>query len=976
MEEVEVLKTFAQLCRNIQTNMIYNFTKKLLGTAVLIILSSTALFAQTIKGTITSKDGTLPGASIRGLSFTNGASSDLNGSFTINAPSTGKTKISISYIGYATKEMELEVGKGINDLGNIEMLPESRNALSEVNISASMAPSQSKAYSIKKNSNAIMDVMASDAIGKLPDRNAAEAVQRMQGVAVARYHGEADQATVRGTPFAWTSTLFNGSRLPSSNVTGNRSSVLDAVPSEMIQYVQVAKAITPEMEGDAIGGSINFITRTAPARRVLNASAAGGYNTFSQNGTYNASLVYGDRFLNDKLGVILSGAIWDRQWGADSFDATYNTGLSDLQQKKSINSIMFKRYMGTRQTMGGNLGMEYKFDVSNKVFFRGMLNKFNDIRPVYESYIDYTNSRYQYNYRYSHYQTSLKGAEIGGEHQLGTKLKLDWALSDYKSKYFLETPPTYGVKGLPISTFRQKITGGFNNLSSDGKRYWEFDSPNGVGGTPLQFDAGLKDPAETMNADKLLLQQLVIAQLDNSEHDRNGQVNAKINVSSKVSFKFGGKYRHKERESTYGSNIVFMPGAALGIPNSPALLSLSQLSTTKFPSGSKFFGTMDGNHDQYIVDPLTKGQLFDLYSEETRKKHGFMEVTPKTNPTALYTGTEQVASAYVMTEIDVTEQLKIVAGVRNEYTNMELKGSKAVTAGTPAVTTISESTVSNNYNALLPMLHLKYALDEQSNLRAAYTRSFIRPAFGDMTPGTSVDNTKTPMAISQGNPELNPTFSDNYDMMGEHYFDNVGIISGGVFYKNITDVVFTDISMQNVNGTDFLVTQAKNLNNAKLFGFEAGINKRFDFLKGFWSGFGTEFNYTYIDSKVNVSRGTGSNIVLDKTSLPNQSRHLFNAILFYEHDRFMIRLAGNYRGASVETINQQLGPDFYIWTASNFTVDASATISISKHLKAFVELNNLSNAPVKTYMGDQRRLTTNEWYGSRGQAGIRWDIIH
>ncbi|MNL60045.1 TonB dependent receptor [compost metagenome] len=89
----------------------------------------------------------------------------------------------------------------------------------------------------------------------------------------------------------------------------------------------------------------------------------------------------------------------------------------------------------------------------------------------------------------------------------------------------------------------------------------------------------------------------------------------------------------------------------------------------------------------------------------------------------------------------------------------------------------------------------------------------------------------------------------------------------------------------------------------------------------------------------------------------------------------MVRLAGNYRGPSVETINQQLGPDFYIWTAANFTVDASATYTINKHLKAFVELNNLSNEPVKTYMGDSRRLTMSEWYGRRGQAGIRWDII-
>lgn len=949
--------------------------QKAIATVVLILMACTTLLAQTISGTVTSKDGILPGATIRVLAAEVKTYSDIQGSFRLTLPAAGKAKLSISYIGYAVKEMELDVINGLNLLGNIELLPEHKNALKEVSISGSMAPSQAKAYSIKKNSNAIMDVMASDAIGKLPDRNAAEAVQRMQGVAVARYHGEADQATVRGTPFAWTSTLFNGSRLPSSNVMGNRSSVLDAVPSEMIQYVQVAKAITPDMEGDAIGGSINFITRVAPTNRILNASAAGGYNTFSQNATYNGSLVYGDRFFKDKLGIILSGAIWDRQWGADSFDATYNTGLKDPQQKKSINSVMFKRYMGKRQTMGVNLGMEYKIDPFNRLFFRGMLNKFNDIRPVYESYLDYTNSRYQYNYRYSHYQTSIKGVEVGAEHQLGTKLKVDWALSDYKSKYYLETPPTYGTKGLPIATFRQKITGGFNNLSSDGKRYWSFDSPDGVGGDPMHFDAGLKNPAETMDPEKLLLQQLVISQLDNSERDRNAQLNAKINASTKLSFKFGAKYKHKYRESTFGSNMVFIPGAALGVSGAPALLSLSQLNTTAFPSGADFFGNMQGEYSQYIMDPLTKNQLFNLYGNDFQNDNKVVNVTPKTSPTSLYNGTEQVLSGYAMAEIDATDQLKIIAGIRNEYTNMELNGSKAVTAGTPAVTTLSDSKVSNNYNALLPMLHFKYALNNKANLRAAYTRSFIRPSFGDMTPGTSIDNTKTPMAISQGNPDLNPTFSNNLDLMAEYYFDNVGIISGGVFYKKIEDVVFTDNSVQNINGIDYMVTQPKNLNDASLLGFEAGINKRFDFLKGFWSGFGTEFNYTLIDSKVNVPRGTGNNVVFDKTSLPNQSKHLFNAILFYEHSRFMVRIAGNYRGASVESINQQLGPDFYIWSAANFTIDASATISINKHLKVFVELNNLSDEPVKTFMGDGRRLASSEWYGRRGQAGIRWDII-
>ena len=556
----------------------YTFTKngpltgkhfKCLWLPAVLVMLSFGLRAQTIKGVVISKEGSLPGATVGMPSHQLFASTEIDGSFTLNAAREGSSRLVISYVGYGRKEIDITIGKGITDLGNIELRPDEQNTLGEVLVTGSMAPSQVKAMSIKRNANAIIDVMASDAIGKLPDRNIAEAVQRMQGVAVARYHGEADQATVRGTPFAWTSTLFNGSRLPSSNVLGNRSSVLDAVPSEMIQYVQVAKAVTPDMEGDAIGGAINFITRTAPAYRQLNASLAGGYNSFSKNGTYNASLIYGDRFFKDKLGVVVAGAIWDRQWGADAFDVSYNTSLPDPEQKKSINSVMFKRYMGKRQTMGLSLGMEYKLNGANKLFFRGMLNKFNDIRPVSESYIDYTNSRYQYNYRYSHYQTAIRGGEIGGDHQLSTRLKLDWSVSDYTSKYFLETPPTYGTKGLPIATFRQKITGGFKNLSSDGKRYWGFDSPDGTGGDPMHFDAGLANASETMDPQKLLLQQLVIAQLDNSEHDQNAQLNMQTEVSKTIKLKFGAKYRHKYRESTYGSSIVFMPGAALGVPNAP-----------------------------------------------------------------------------------------------------------------------------------------------------------------------------------------------------------------------------------------------------------------------------------------------------------------------------------------------------------------------------------------------------------------------
>lgn len=953
-------------------------------SAFFLMASFGTIHAQTIKGTVVGKtNGALPGANISIVDAEQKAVSSLDGDFSLLSPKLGEVNLKVEYIGYETRIFPVTLKEGTNDLGYITIEPEDKRTkdkisnIQEVVIARPNALTQAKAYEIKKNNNAIMEVIAADAIGKLPDRNAAEAVQRVQGVAVARYHGEADQATVRGTPFAWTSALFNGNRLPSANVLGNRSFVLDVVPSELIQFVQVSKAVTPDMDGDAIGGSINFITRTAPAKKTLSVSGAGGYNTFSQNATYNGSVVYGDRFFNNKLGVILSGAIWDRQWGADAFDVSYNTGAANDIQKKSINTIMMKRYMGTRRTIGLNGGLEYKLNPNNKVYFRGMFNKFDDIRPVYESYVDYTNSRYQYNFRYSHYQTELYGMELGGEHNITPKLNMDWMLSDYKAKYYLDTPPTNETKGLPISTFRQKITGGFTNLSSDKKRYWGFDSPDGIGGEYMNYTSDIANPNEVMSADKLLLSQLVIAKLDNNERDKIARVNLKYDINSNITLKAGAKYRDKDRTSTYGYNAVFLPGAAVGIPNSPALLALSQLATAEPPKGTEFLNGMNGDFSSYILNPPTKDQLFQMFSPEFLQQYGFMDFSSaETNATSVYTGEESVFATYAMAEIKASEKFKIVGGFRNETTRLTLNGSKATKEGNPAKTVISPSIVESNYNAFLPMLHLRYSFSPKSSLRLAYTKSFIRPNFGDMSPGSSIDNTTSPFRITRGNPDLKPTFSHNIDVMGEYYFNNIGILSGGVFYKKISDIVFSDTSMMNIGGTDYMVTQAKNLQDSNLVGFEAGINKRLDFLPGFWSGFGVEFNYTFIESNVEVPRTANGVQYFDKTMLPNQSKNLFNAILYYENDKVMVRLAGNYRGKSVETINQSLGPDYYIWSDKNFTIDFSASYDINKKVKLFIELNNLSNESLRLYMGDnKKRITSNEWYGSRGQLGVRWQIF-
>ncbi|MCD8539077.1 MAG: carboxypeptidase-like regulatory domain-containing protein [Leadbetterella sp.] len=212
--------------------------------------------------------GGLPGAVVKleGTSYVSGT--DAEGTFVISGTLSGSYNLTITYIGYQPYSKSLTV-TGSTDLGDILLVTDS-NLLGEVVVTSVYRPSQARALSMRKIAPNIVEVLAADAIGKLPDRNAAEAVQRMQGVSIERDMGEGRFVSVRGTPIQWSASTLNGNRLPSaSGDNANRGLQMDIFPSELIQYVKLAKAITPDMDGDAIGGSVDFITKTTVKKRNL-----------------------------------------------------------------------------------------------------------------------------------------------------------------------------------------------------------------------------------------------------------------------------------------------------------------------------------------------------------------------------------------------------------------------------------------------------------------------------------------------------------------------------------------------------------------------------------------------------------------------------------------------------------------------------------------------------------------------------------
>lgn len=950
--------------------------KKLFLFVSLIGLSIqiTAQNRASVIGKISDGKSYLPGVNITVLEKKTGATTDLDGSFQISNLPQENVTISISYLGYKTITKAIKLVSGINNLGTIS-LKEEEGLLNEIIVKGFTAPSQIKALSIKKKSLAIMDVLSADAVGKLPDRNAAEAVQRMPGASVNRYHGEANQVSVRGTPYGWTSTLYNGNRLPSASVFGSRNTLLDAIPTEMIQYIQLSKAITPDMEGDAIGGSVNFVSRTAPQKDILNISIGGGHNQKADKSTYNGSIVYGKRFFKNKFGIVLATSIWDRNFSTDEVVADYNINAAVTSQKYSVNTVNAKRYFGQRKTRAFSGAADYELNSKNKFFVKVLVDRFDDIRPVYESFYEFSAKRYKLSYRYSFYETALNGTEVGGEHLLGSKLKLDWSFAKNDMEYVLNTPPNMpeDKRGLPIAQFTQRLTGNFGNRSSDGLIYNSFDSQNSEGIDLFKIDPKLTNSNDFMDPARLTLSQLVIVKMSQYDKDRVAQLNLNYNTNSNLTIKSGLKMKLKNYIGEF-TNLVYLPKASLGIPNSPALLTLNQLETEKYPNINSAFSEIGSPFNPILLNPITKNELFRIFTPSFLTTNGFGDYSPKTNATTKYDVHEDVFSAYAMGVYDLNSKLKIIGGLRNELTKVNIKSNK-YDAISNTITPLEKTT---SYNAFLPMLHLKYSANENVNLRAAYTRTFTRANFGDMNPGETVDVTGGVNRITKGNADLLPTFSNNIDVMGEYFLKDIGLITAGVFYKDLSNYIFKDLSVQNINNVNYLVTQPKNIDSAKLVGLEMGITKRFTEWKNFFGGLGIDLNFTLTDSKLDVSRfsSTGSLAAVDRTTLPNQSKILFNSAVFYERYGFMFKIAGNYRGDALETINQNLGPDYYISAKSNFTVDLSADYSITDKIKVFMEVRNITNEPFKLYLGsNQNRITSSEWSSINGQLGVKFQIF-
>ncbi|MCC8409282.1 TonB-dependent receptor [Mucilaginibacter sp. UR6-1] len=899
--------------------------KKLLFLMLLVCGSSVAMAQRgIIKGKISGQaNEPLAGATLLVNGTTSSAAADLNGEyqFYVNA---GNLAVTVRYLGYKDTVVNVTVNAGQLKVLNIMM--QSRQATLQDVVVTGYTEGQAKALNQQKNADNIKNIIAADQIGKFPDPNAAEALQRVPGVNIERDQGEGRYVSVRGLAPQFTNTSINGEQIPSPEADV-RYVALDAIPSDQLASIEVTKALTPDMDGDAIGGSINLITRTAQTKTpAISGVIGGGYNNLMNKGNVQGQLQYGQRLgKNEKLGVLLNGNYYQNNLGSDGVERAIND-----------NEVELRDYQLTRTRLGLSSSLDYRFNNHHEAYFRTIYSRFTDrewrrryvFKPNDEEIEKLTKDRFE--------AQSVLSLNAGAKHTFKS------FLLDYEAQY------SYAEQNTPFDNEAAFVAGIPSTLNYTDTKYPSISTDEDyTNNSRYEFDElGM---GNTLAKDKNLTAKF------------NVGIPYKINNSAGL-IKFGAKVRSKDKSYSITQNTFENLG---GVPN------LNEFEGK--PVKDEF---MKGRYS--MGNPLDVTSLIRYFNANPSQFE--LQIADKAADEALesYKASEDVFATYLMGRQQINK-LMVLGGVRYERTKVGYNSKDVIIAANGDLEAIRPVTGSSVYDFVLPQLHLKYELDKFSNLRAAVTYSYARPNFSEIIPSQEINREDRLATI--GNADLKPVKAINYDLMGEHYFGSVGIVSAGLFYKKLDNFIYRRTIFNSpypTTGTPIIeridITQSQNGNDADVLGAEIALQRRLSFIP-FLRDFSVYLNYTYTHSKARIqSREANQDNAnaQEEIRLPGQANHVGNASLAYEGKKFSARLSMNFNGSYLSELGGVSSEDIFI--NKRMQLDATAGYAITSKFRLFVEALNLTNQPLQAYQGTPNQYIQREFYSYWMRFGLKFNL--
>ena len=920
-----------------------------------VLLLSVRVFAQEgglVSGTVKDATGmTLPGAVLKLDRFNRYTVSDNNGYFEfLNVPA-GSYRVEVEYLGYEPAVLEATVTAGGNAVVDFVM-QEGAQEIGAVVVMGDQARGQAKALNQQKTNVNVSNVISADQIGRFPDSNIGDALKRVPGIAMQNDQGEARNIVVRGLASELNSVTLNGNRIPSAE-GDNRKVQMDVIPSDMIQTIEVNKTLTPDMDADAIGGSVDLVTRAAAGGQRISLTLLGGYNPIRTGATGSGSFVYGNRFFNDRLGVVLSASYMNKDYGSDNIEAVW---AQDDGGNVYVEEMDIRKYDVQRIRRSATLNIDWKIDSRNTIAADLMYNwrddrearyrtQFKDIEPVYDEGTVVRETKGGIDDRRNRTRRledqRVQSYVLSGTHLLSPKVDMDWSLSYAKAS-----------EDRPHERYIEYVQEGLSmNEDLADTRLPYVDAP-GQNYSDFVFDK--------------LTEQHDYTQ----EEEYAAKVNLRMPLSvvreqkGRLRVGLSARWKNKRRSNDF---YEYVPTGSM-----PVLSDMEHVVYDRpLVQGDRYVPGM-------FVSSGYIGNV-DLYNPSL--------FTPEADPSEYMAGNydagERILAGYLRWDQNITNDLMFIAGVRVENTDLDYRGNYILDED---YDNADERHNRNNYTNVLPGLTLKYDLNDRTVLRAAFTTALARPNYYALVPYVDIQREKR--EITAGNPNLKATYSYNFDLLGEYYSKSVGIVSGGFFYKRLDNFIFNYLDIDytaekfaadfpgftNPIGAGEVWEYLRPMNgrSVDMFGFEVALQRKLDFLPGrFLRNFGVMLNYTFTHS---VTRGIYNEDGEERTnvSLPGTAPHMVNASLSWENSRLSVRVSLNYTAGYLDEVASEAFGDRYY--DGQLFLDANASYRFGKYVRVFFEANNLTNQPLRYYQGIRSRMAQLEYYKGTFNLGIKIDF--
>ena len=867
--------------------------------------------------------------------------SNRDGSFSFNKLPAGDYTLVVDYIGAPSVEQKITVVDSQVFTQQI-IIGEQQEAIDNIIVYGQSA-GQAGAINRQKNATNLKSVVSADSIGQFPDQNAAEALQRLPGIFIARDQGEGRFVGIRGIDPNLNNVTVNGLNVPSPEA-GVRSVAMDVLPSELIQSLEVSKTVTPDMDASAIGGSIEVKSLSAfdKAGESYSFTAQGSYNELESKTSPKLSGSYTNVYELDgglDLGVATAISWFKRDFGSRNMETDGGWSEFDVEDAATGDKVSLfgaeeieqRQYQITRERLGAALNLDLHSGATDKYYLRTLYSDFSDdeyrqrneykfsdgkLLDSNESGANFSGAEMDRDTKDRYEEQSILSLVLGGENQLDNwfvEYNVGYSKSEEKEPNRLDV--TFAGKDIDMGYIARVDT----PLLSQSTNAHDLSL----------FEMDKIEAANNLSEDEELSFKLDFSR-DFVWQNNNGE------------FKFG--FKHQNREKRNDVKVAIYDGDFLD-----ALGSDFAAPTPDFDLGS-FGPGLDRGAIQAFV--RKNKEAFAFNSNESQVESDGQS----------YISNEDITAAYAMVSMDI-DKLHVVAGVRYEGTKFETQGNQVdlvvdKVSDTETVTTTPWQ-VNKDYDYFLPSLNLRYNISDKLVTRFAYTNTIARPTFSDSAAYQLIETETvedegvmvTERKAEVGNPALDPYESMNLDASIEYYPGSIGVLSAGVFYKDIDNFIIQQEVQDNGDWDGFdEVVQMVNGGKASLTGIELNWNKTFK------SGFVLGANGTFIDAD---------------EKLPNQADTVANIIVGFENHAISTRLSASYKSESFQFDDA----DMAVYEDSHMQLDFSSKYYLNDNMNVYFNATNLTDEPMYLYHGEKRYNYQYESYGRTFELGFTFSSL-